>query len=342
MHIQSFAGVDIGTKKPIYVFSNGEFKRKDNTLFIENEYSKRYIPVEAVSELYLFGEVNLNTSLLNFLSQNEIIAHYFNYYGYYSGTIYPRQHLASGEIIINQVRHYLDPALRLDLAKRIVKGSIDNILKVLNYYNARGKKVIDIIDKIKHLKSQIDTIDNNEALMAIEGNAREEYYSSFNSIMNNEIFKYDKRTRRPPANPINALISFGNSVLYTSVLSEIYKTHLDARISFLHSSNFRRFNLNLDVAEIFKPIIVDRVIFTLIDKKQMDEKHFEVGTEGTMLNEKGRGIFLRGYEEKMSSTINHKALGRNVSYRRLIRMELYKLEKHILGDQEYSPFVAQW
>ena len=88
MHIQSFAGVDIGTKKPIYVFSNGEFKRKDNTLFIENEYSKRYIPVEAVSELYLFGEVNLNTSLLNFLSQNEIIAHYFNYYGYYSDIVY--------------------------------------------------------------------------------------------------------------------------------------------------------------------------------------------------------------------------------------------------------------
>lgn len=342
MLILNSVGVDLDTKRPIYVFSSGDLRRKENTLFIENEYSRRYIPVEAISELYLFGEVNLNTTLLNFLSRNEIIVHYFNYYGYYSGTIYPRQHLSSGEMIINQVKHYLDPTLRLDLSKRIVEGSIDNILKVLNYYNNRGKKVFEEIDKIKSLKSQVGIMYDIESLMAIEGNAREEYYSSFNSIMNNELFRYDKRTRRPPSNPINALISFGNSVLYTAVLSEIYKTHLDARIGFLHASNFRRFSLNLDVAEIFKPIIVDRVIFTLVDRNQMDEKHFEDGTEGTILNQKGREIFLRSYEEKMSSTINHKGLGRNVSYRRLIRMELYKLEKHLLGDQKYSPFIAQW
>lgn len=324
------------------MFSSGDFRRKDNTLYIENENIKRYIPIETVSDVYLFGEVSLNTSLLDFLSRNEILVHYFNYYGYYSGTIYPRQHLASGEIIINQVKHYLDPQLRLELAKQFVNGSIDNILRVLNYYNSRGKKVSDVIDNIKSFREQVDSTPDIESLMAIEGNAREVYYSSFNVIINEPTFKYDRRTRRPPANPINALISFGNSVLYVSVLSEIYKTHLDARIGFLHASNFRRFSLNLDVAEIFKPIVVDRVIFTIVDRKELDEKHFEVGTEGTMLNQKGREIFLRNFEEKMSSTINHKKLGRNVSYRRLIRMELYKLEKHILGDENYVPYVAQW
>lgn len=329
-------------KRPIYVFSNGDFRRKENTLYIENESAKRYIPVETVSDVYLFGEVTLNTALLNFLSRNEILVHYFNYYGYYSGTIYPRQHLASGEIIISQARHYLDPQLRLELAKQFVNGSIDNILRVLSYYNSRGKKVSEVVNNIKLFRAQVDSTSDIESLMAIEGNAREAYYSSFNSIMNEPTFKYDKRTRRPPSNPVNALISFGNSVLYISILSEIYKTHLDPRIGFLHASNFRRFSLNLDVAEIFKPIVVDRVIFTVVDRKELDEKHFEIGTEGTMLNQKGREIFLRSYEEKMTSTINHKKLGRNVSYRRLIRMELYKLEKHILGDERYFPYVAQW
>jgi len=145
-----------------------------------------------------------------------------------------------------------------------------------------------------------------------------------------------------PRNPLNSLISFGNSVIYTSILSEIYKTHLDPRVGYLHSSNLRRFSLNLDVSEIFKPIIVDRVIFTIVGKGEFTEKHFEKGVEGVVLNGVGREIFLKRFEEKMASTIKHKELGREVSYRRLIRMELYKLEKHFLGDKEYQPFLAYW
>ena len=252
-------------RKPIYVFSGGELKRKENTLFIENENFKRFIPVETVSEIYLFGETSLNTALLNFLSQNEIVVHYFNYYGYYSGSIYPRDHIASGEMIIRQAKHYLDPQLRIVLAIKFVTGAIDNIMRVLKYYSSRGKDLDAAIDKINSLRALATSAKDIEYLMAIEGNAREEYYSCFNTIINERTFRYDKRTKRPPSNPINALLSFGNSIIYTSLLAEIYKTHLDPRIAFLHSSNFRRFSLNLDVAEIFKPIIVDRVIFTILE-----------------------------------------------------------------------------
>ncbi|MFG1459929.1 MAG: type I-B CRISPR-associated endonuclease Cas1b [Thermoplasmataceae archaeon] len=329
-------------RKPIYVFSGGELKRRENTLFIENENFKRFIPVETVSEIYLFGETSLNTALLNFLSQNEIIVHYFNYYGYYSGSIYPRDHIASGEMIIKQAKHYLDSQLRVALAIKFVTGAIDNIIRVLKYYSSRGKDLDASIDKINSLRQLAESAKDIEYLMAIEGNAREEYYSCFNKIINDRTFRYDKRTKRPPSNPINALLSFGNSIIYTSLLAEIYKTHLDPRIAFLHSSNFRRFSLNLDVAEIFKPIIVDRVIFTILDRRELTEKNFEIGTEGTMLNKTGREIFLRRYEEKLSSTISHKTLGRNISYRRLMRLELYKIEKHLIGDQSYMPYVAQW
>lgn len=146
----------------------------------------------------------------------------------------------------------------------------------------------------------------------------------------------------PSKNRLNALISFGNSLVYTTVLSEIYQTHLDPRIGFLHATNFRRFTLNLDVAEIFKPIIADRVIFTLVNKGIIKAQHFENRVDGIVLNEKGRELFIKEIDERLKTTFNHKKLGRNVSYRRLIRMELYKLEKHLMGEEEYKPFVSGW
>ncbi len=130
--------------------------------------------------------------------------------------------------------------------------------------------------------------------------------------------------------------------MYTVVLSEIYKTHLDPRIGYLHSTNYRRFTLNLDVAEVFKPIIVDRLIFSLIDRKMITVNDFSSTMEGLLMSESAKKKFVTGFEEKMKTTIKHRAINREVSYRMLIRMELYKLEKHLIGESEYTPFVARW
>ena len=178
--------------------------------------------------------------------------------------------------------------------------------------------------------------------MAIEGNCRDYYYDAFDTIIENEEFSFSRRTKRPPRNRLNALISFGNSLLYTVVLSEIYKTHLDPRIGFLHTTNFRRFTLNLDVAEIFKPIIVDRIIFTLLNKKMLSVKDFMNKLGGIYLKEKGQKVFVEKFDERLRTTIADKGLGRNISYRTVIRRELYKLEKHLMEDKEYQPFVAKW
>jgi len=129
--------------------------------------------------------------------------------------------------------------------------------------------------------------------MAIEGDGRKEYYQSFNVIIEDPTFRFESREKRPPKHNLDALISFGNSLLYVTVLAEIYKTHLDPRIGFLHSTNFRKFSLNLDVAEIFKPIIVDRVIFTLINKKMIDSRHFIREMNGIYLNDRGRAEFVK-------------------------------------------------
>jgi CRISPR-associated protein Cas1 len=110
----------------------------------------------------------------------------------------------------------------------------------------------------------------------------------------------------------------------------------------LHSTNNRRFTLNLDVAEIFKPIIVDRIIFTLIGKKMIQAKHFNKNLNSVLLNEEGMKVFISLFEEKLKSVFMHKELGRNVSYRRLIRMELYKLEKHLMSEKDFEPFISKW
>lgn len=125
-------------------------------------------------------------------------------------------------------------------------------------------------------------------------------------------------------------------------LSEIYKTYLDPRIGYLHSTNFRRFSLNLDIAEIFKPIIVDRLIFSLVNKKMLTKKHFEKLTDGILLSEEGRKVFISELDKKMQTTVQHRHLGKSVSYRRLIRLELYKLQKHLLGEKPYESYTAKW
>lgn len=344
MHIKSFAGPrkENVVKKSIYIFNDGELKRKDNTFYFETEGKKNYLPIENINDIYIFGEVLVTKKLLELLSSNEITVHFFNYYGYYTGSFYPREHYNSGYMILQQSKHYIDYQERLRLAKSFVKGSGFNMLKVLQYYQNRGSDLANIIEPVENLSKEIDKVESIEQLMAIEGNMKEYYYRGFDKIIANEDFRLKKRSKRPPQNYLNALISFGNSMLYVTVLSEIYKTHLDPRIGYLHSTNSRSFTLNLDVADVFKPVVVDRIIFKLLNTQAITTDDFERGMGGILLSEKGRRTFIKEFDQRMNSTIKHRKLGRNVSYRRLIRLELYKLQKHFMDEEEYIPFKARW
>lgn len=330
-------------KKTLYIFSNGQLRRKDNTIFFVNgKGEQKYIPVEDTSELMLFGEVDINKRFLEFCSQKEIIVHYFNNYGYYSGTFYPREHYNSGYMILRQAEAYLNEKSRVELAQQFVAGAAQNIRQVLKYYQNRDKNVGLQLQVIEELRERIKETQEIPELMAIEGNIREQYYKAFDAIHGQKEFVFEGRSKRPPKNEMNTLISFGNSIVYSTVLSEIYKTHLDPRIGYLHATNFRRFSLNLDVAEIFKPILVDRVIFTLIGKKMISKKDFKKESGGLMLKETGRRVFVEEMENRLKTTITHRNIGNPVSYRRLVRLELYKLEKHLMGESAYEPFISQW
>jgi len=311
-----------------YILKSGSLYREQNVIVFETNEGKKFLPIENVKDIYLFGEVSLNTKLLNFLSQNEIILHVFNYYGYYSGSFFPREKHISGKLLVLQVEHYLDFEKRLFLAKKFIEGSIFNILR--NLKEVKSQKIEDIKEIFFELKNANDI----EKIMNIEGRIREIYY--------NEFFEIEKRTRKPPLDPINALISFGNSLLYATIISEIYITQLNPTISYLHEPSERRFSLALDISEIFKPIIVDSIIKRVLNLNIINENDFLKELNYCYLNDEGKRKFIKEYEEKLKSTIKHRKLKRKVSYRMLIRLECYKIMKHLLGDEIYEPLKAWW
>ncbi|MCF2638435.1 type I-B CRISPR-associated endonuclease Cas1 [Fusobacterium varium] len=320
-----------------YIFSNGELRRKDNNIY----FNDRALKIEMTSDIYLFGEVTLNTKCLNFLGQNKKAVHFFNYYGFYTGSFYPKESNVSGKLLVKQVEYFQDREKRVELAREIIKSASDNIFRNLRYYNGRGKDLKNEMEIIKSYQLELDKAQEVNEIMGIEGNIRKVYYSTWSKIINQEI-DFEKRVKRPPDNMINTLISFINSLIYTTCLSEIYKTQLNPTISYLHSPGDRRFSLCLDITEIFKPLIVDRMIFSLLNRNMINEDDFAKDSNFYYLKDKGRKKILEEYEKKLNQTITHKELKREVSYQTLIKLECYKLIKHLLGDKKFDGFKMWW
>lgn len=329
-------------KQSYYLYKSGRLQRKDNTLeIVYKDNTKKSIPVERVDDIYVMTEFDFNTNLLNFLSQYGTRVHYFNYYGFYTGTYYPKEQYVSGKLLVKQVEHYTDMSKRLEIAKAFIDAASYNIHRNLNYYKNRGKDVTECMIQIEALRKQINKCNDVEELMGVEGNIRKTYYESWNEIINQDI-QFEKRVKNPPDNAINSLISYVNTIVYTRVLSEIYKTQLNPTISYLHEPSERRFSLCLDIAEIFKPIIADRLIFSMLNKKQITEDDFEEGLNFLYIKESARKEITKQIDIKLQTTIKHRTLDREVSYEYLIRLEVYKLIKHILGEGIYEGFKMWW
>ena len=236
---------------------------------------------------------------------------------------------------------YTDYSKRLPIAKEFIMAAADNIYRNLRYYNSRGKQVEEQMKQINLFRKMLDRTETIEELMGVEGNIRREYYSAWNIIVNQDI-QFEKRVMHPPDNMINSLISFVNSLIYTKVLSEIYKTQLNPTISYLHEPGVRRFSLALDIAEIFKPLIGDRLIFSLLNKKQITEDSFTKELNFLHLKKEASALIVKQLEDRLKETIKHKELGRQVSYQRLMRLECYKLVKHLMGEKQYEGFRIWW
>jgi CRISP-associated protein Cas1 len=348
-------------KRPYYVFSNGRLRRRQNTLVLErpkgdetagcgagSDIERIPFPVEQVESLHVFGEIDLNTKLVTFLAQHGIPVLFFDYFGNYTSTLYPREPVLSGRLRVEQVRHYLNARRRMTLATGIVDGAVFNILRVLKYYAQRinDERIQSAIAGIESERSRIGETPDVPTLMGVEGRCRDLYYETWPALLGNagEQFPFERRERRPPPNEMNALISFGNALCYGAVLRQIYRTALDPTISYLHEPGDRRFSLALDLSEIFKPLLVDRAIFRLIKTRAITPRHFEARLGGVYLSEKGRRVMIEHWDDRLRSTVKHRSLNRNVSYERLIRLECYRLVRHLTDPRNdpYRSFKMWW
>ncbi|MEO1261172.1 MAG: type I-B CRISPR-associated endonuclease Cas1b [Bacteroidota bacterium] len=335
-------------KKAYYLFNPGRMSRKDHTLkfvpaAVEDKPppKPRYLPVSGVSALYIFGSVDANSAMYNFLGRQHIPVHFFDYYKHYTGSFSPREHLLAGQMVIAQTDAYRRKKHRLQIASVLVEAAIFNMLKNLRYYVNRGKEIGSQILQIEELKRSLLEVRSVPELMGIEGNCRQVYYSAFDAII--EGYAWEGRRKRPPLNELNALVSFGNSMCYTLCLDAIYNSQLNPTVSFLHEPGTRRYSLALDIAEIFKPVLVDRLIFKLCNRRELREQHFDLVAEACFLSDSGRRVFVKAWEERLQQSIHHRKLGRAVSYRHLVRLECYKLAKYLLGmEKEFRPFRAWW
>lgn len=333
-------------KRTYYLFNPGRLSRTDNTLKFTPvdeagvEGPPKYLPVEQTEQLYVFGSLDANSALYNFLGKNDIAVHFFDYYENYTGSFMPKDQLLAGRMIISQTRHYMNREKRMIIARAFIEGAAFNMIKNLKYYNNRGKELDGHIETIEWYASKINETRAIDELMGIEGNIRMNYYDAFNLIIND--FEMGARTKQPPRNIVNSLISFGNMLCYSECLRVIHQTQLNPTISFLHEPGERRYSLSLDISELFKPLLVDRVIFKVLNKREIQESDFDAKLDRIVLKDKGKATFLRAYEERLNETIKHRTLNRNVSYKHLIKLECYKLQKHLLEMEDYKPFKMYW
>lgn len=325
-----------------YLFSNGTLSRKDNVFRLKTPSGEfKDLKIEVARDIYVFGELTLNTKCLNYMGQLNIPTHFFNYYGFYTGSFYPKETKVSGALLVKQVESFLNEYKKLELAQEFISGATHNILRNLKYYNNRDKDLTDVISNIEELVKGIKKVKCVQELMGIEGNVRKVYYESWSKIFNKEV-EFEKRVKRPPDTMVNCLISFINTLVYTSTLTEIYKTQLNPTISYLHVPGEKRFSLCLDISEVFKPLISDRMIFSLINKNIITEDDFDKESNFCYLKPKAKMKILKEFDERMKSTIKHRELNRNTSYRHLLRLECYKLIKNLMENTPYNSFKMWW
>jgi len=324
----------------LYITKGGSLFRRGHTIMLVSAKGndKEYFPIEQIEDIHVMSKVRFNSALLEFLTKKRVPMHFYNYFGHYVGSYYPKEYLVSGHMLVKQTQHYAIPHLRLEIAKNIVLGAMRSKLFVLKDRFRKRQMDVSGLEEMRILESEVERISSVEELMGVEGTYQRMYLKKLDDLIDDETFKIGTRTKHPPMSPGNTLMSFLNSMVYSTVLTQIYHTHLDPRIGYLHETAWRRFALSLDIAEIFKPLVADRLLLSLVSQHVVRKGHFTTKSGPVLLTADGKRKVARAYTSFVKSTIYHPKLRRKVSWKYLMRLEVFRLEKHLLGDDRYVPF----
>lgn len=327
------------TKGRVDIISDGVLRQKELSVFFDTDTRDYTLPSATTDRLNICSDVVFDSGFLEFAMKQGIYINVFDSHGNAVGSFTPNKPLKSPKVTHEQLLAYYDTAARLALAKEFVLASVHNTLLNIRYYNkqCRDELLESAIYKLGRLRTAIKTVESYEHLLTMEAQCRSIYYGCYDTFIKKEGFIFEKRSKRPPENEVNSLISFGNTVLYNHIAYEIEKTALDVRVGYLHATNTRYKSLNLDIAELFKPLVVDRVVFTLINKAEILPAHFVTEENGGVyLSEEGKRIFLSAFYSKLDTTLDIK--GEDISYTDIIRREVRGLVRHFRDREKYKAF----
>lgn len=322
-----------------HLINEGILTKRDFSLLFEGKNGKKYIPVETTDSLYIYSNVIFSGKFFEFVNEKGLNVNMINRYGEKIGGFVPQNSRRNIKTELKQLRLYDDEKQRLELARKLELASVSNLRANLRYYKRRkeDEKLGTAVDGLSKLIQQLNEAKSVTQLMTVEAQARQKYYHCFNWILDDPDFIFEKRTRRPPEDPLNAMISFGNTLLYQRIANEINRTALDIRIGIVHAAGKRPESLNLDLADLFKPILVDRTIFTLVNRKMLSAEDFvEVEKNGIYLSKSGKKQFIKEFEQKLYQKLQIDGMERTYDY--LIKREIQRLKKHIEFGEKYKPY----
>lgn len=318
-----------------YIHAAGRLERdNDSLIYLTKAEGRRiHIPAKTVKAIHLFGQTEFNTSTLWLLSREKIPCHIYSWTGNHVSTITPHPQQVSGTIAIRQSIAARRRRPRMEICRAIMDSATHNIL-----HNA-VKNRLPNTSRIKEARALIAATDTPAELMGVEGTIRKLYYEGWSAWLG--LSSPFQRKYHPPDSPINSLLSFLNSLLYATVVSELYRTALHPGISFLHEPQSRRYSLALDLSEISKPVIVDRTLASLWNNGEIKDTDFEPHSNGVILKANARKKITTRWDETISRTSYSPDLKRNISFRGLIRRDCYRLIRFLLENKPLDFYKIQ-
>lgn len=290
-----------------------------------------------VSTLSVFGSVQVTTQALKALSEREIPVCFFSYGGWFYGLMEGNYHK---NVLLRRAQYRAsdDPQKSLCIAQRVVTTKIQNQRTLLRRnHPALPQKVLEDLSSLQEKASQAQSL---ETLLGIEGNAARLYFEQFGAMLKSEggdAFSFDGRNRRPPKDPVNAMLSLLYAMLTRELTVITQKVGFDPMMGFYHQPHYGRPALALDLMEEFRPLIVDSVVLSAINNGVVKPEHFLKGSPGVALTQKGRAALLECYGRRLEEQVTHPVFSYRISYRRILEVQTRLLSRYLLGEIESFP-----
>ncbi len=311
------------------------------------------VPLNKVEQVIIFGEVTFTTPALHALLERRIPVHYLTAHGRSRGSLLADWGKNSG-IRLAQYALAGDSTRSFAVARQCIAGKLLNMRTlVLRYARTRedasileeaGEQIRRCLRELARLDPPTDTSDRMHGLgplLGLEGSASAAYYNTFNQILKGT-WNFPGRVKRPPTDPINALLSFGYTVLTNQIVSMIHSIGLDPGLGVMHQPGFGKPALALDLIENFRAIIIDSTVITLINTGQIKADDFEEDLGAFRMNDSSRRTFLEKLEGRLNEEIRHPHFGYKVSYRRSIELQARLFAKYAQGEiSDYLPFTVR-